>query len=52
MANIHYFKISKGEAVIQVYETDSAGGSHEIDIANLATSNETFDASEASVCIK
>src|SRR6056300_642205 len=52
MSNIHYLKIAKGEAVIQVYETDSAGGSHEIDIANLATSSETFDADAASVCIK
>ena len=52
MANIHYLKKSKGEAVIQVYETGSAGGSHEIDIANLATSSETFDANAASVCIK
>ena len=52
MANIHYFKITRGEAVIQVYETNSAGGSHEIDIANLVTPDETFDASTADVCVK
>lgn len=52
MANIHYLKIARSEAVIQVYETGSSGGSHEIDIANLATGDETFDASTADVSIK
>ena len=52
MANIHYLKRVKGEAVIQVYETGSSGASHEIDIANLATDDETFDASSADVSVK
>ena len=52
MANIHYLKRTRGEAVIQVYEAGSSGASHEIDIANLATDDETFDASTAEVSIK
>ena len=52
MANIHYIKKTRGEAVIKVYETSSSGGTHEIDIANLATSDETFDANTASVSIR
>lgn len=52
MANIHYIKKARGEAVIKVYETSSSGGTHEIDIANLATSDETFDANTASVSIR
>ena len=52
MANIHYLKRTRGEAVIQVYDAASAGGSHEIDIANLAAAYETFDASSADVSIK
>ena len=51
MANIHYFKRTSGEAVIQVYTTESAGGSYEVDIANLATTGETFNAATANVCI-
>ena len=51
MANIHYFKRTNREAVIQVYETGSSGASHEIDIANLATTGETFNAATANVCI-
>ena len=51
MANIHYFKKSNTEAVIQVYTTESAGGSYEVDIANLATTGETFNAATANVCI-
>ena len=51
MANIHYFKRTNREAVIQVYTTESAGGSYEVDIANLATTGETFNAATANVCI-
>jgi hypothetical protein len=51
MANIHYFKRANREAVIQVYTTESAGGSYEVDIANLATTGETFNAATANVCI-
>ena len=51
MANIHYLKRTSREAVIQVYETGSSGASHEIDIANLATTGETFNAATANVCI-
>ena len=51
MANIHYFKRTNREAVIQVYTTESAGGSYEVDIANLATTVETFNAATANVCI-
>ena len=52
MANIHYLKKAQNEAVIKVYETGSSGASHEIDIANLATDDETFNANTASVSIR
>src|SRR5210317_1533558 len=52
MANIHYLKRTSREAVIQVYETGSSGASYEVDIANLATTGETFNAATANVCIK
>ena len=52
MASIHYLKKARGEAVIKCYKTDSAGGTIDVDIANLATDDETFDANNAIVTIK
>lgn len=52
MAEIHYLKKARGEAVIKCYKTDSAGGTIDVDIANLATSDETFDANNAIVTVK
>ena len=52
MANIHYLKKSHGEAVVKIYTTESAGQTIELDIANLASDDETFDANNAIVTIK
>lgn len=52
MANIHYLKKAHGEAVVKIYTTESAGETIELDIANLASDNETFDANNAIVTIK
>jgi len=52
MAEVHYIKKSHGEAVLKCYKTDNGGGTIDIDIANLATDDETFDANTASVSIK
>ena len=52
MASIHYLKRSHGEAVIKCYKTDSAGGTIDVDISNLASDGETFDANNAIVTIK
>ena len=52
MANIHYLKISNTEAVVKIYTTESAGGTYEVDIANLATADETFNSSTADVSIR
>jgi len=52
MANIHYLKRSVGEAVVKIYTTESAGDTIDLDIADLAIPDETFDANTASVCIK
>lgn len=52
MASIHYLKRSHGEAVIKCYKTDSAGGTIDVDIENLASDGETFDANNAIVTIK
>jgi len=52
MAEIHYLKKAKGEAVIKCYKTDSGGGTIDVDIADLAADGETFDANNAIVTIK
>jgi len=52
MAEIHYLKKAKGEAVIKCYKTDNSGGTIDVDIANLAADGETFDANNAIVTIK
>jgi len=52
MAEVHYIKKSHGEAVLKCYKTDNAGGTIDIDIADLATDDETFDANNAIVTIK
>ena len=52
MANIHYLKRAIGEAVVKIYTTESAGQTIELDIANLANGDETFDANTAFVSIK
>ena len=52
MASIHYLKKAHGEAVIKCYTTDSSGGIIDVDIENLASDGETFDANNAIVTIK
>lgn len=52
MANVHYLKRSHNEAVLKIYSTESAGQTIDIDLADLATDNETFDANNAIVNIK
>ena len=51
MANIHYLKRSVSEAVVKIYTTESAGATVELDIADLAIPDETFDANTAHVSI-
>jgi len=52
MASIHYLKRTAGEAVVKIYETSSSGDTIELDIANLISDGETFDANSANVTIK
>ena len=52
MANIHYLKKAHGEAVVKIYTTESAGETIDLDIANLVSENETFDANTAYVSIR
>lgn len=52
MASIHYLKRSEGEAVVKIYTTESAGATIELDIANLVSDGQTFDANTANVTIK
>lgn len=52
MANIHYLKRAAGEAVVKIYTTESAGETIDLDIANLASDDETFDANTAHVAFR
>lgn len=52
MALIHYLKRTTEEAVLKCYRTDSAGGTIDIELADLATEDETFDANTAVVTIQ
>lgn len=52
MANVHYLKRSHGEAVLKIYSTESAGQTIDIDLADLATPDETFNANNAIVTFK
>ena len=52
MAGIHYLKLTKDEAVVKIYETAAAGDTLELDIANLISDGQTFDANTANVTIK
>jgi len=52
MSNIHYLKRTKGEAVVKIYETQNSGDTIELDIANLISDGQTFDAATAKVAIK
>lgn len=52
MAGIHYLKRTKGEAVVKIYEENNAGSTQELDIANLISDGQTFDANSANVTIK
>ena len=52
MASIHYFKRAAGEAVVKIYETAASGNTIELDIANLISDGQTFDAATANVTIK
>lgn len=52
MASIHYLKRAAGEAVVKIYETGASGDTIELDIANLISDGQTFDANSANVTIK
>ena len=52
MAGIHYLKRTKDEAVVKIYEENNAGSTQELDIANLISDGQTFDAANANVTIK
>ena len=52
MAEIHYLKITKTEAVVKVYGADSSGSTVDIDLANLAHPSDTFVDGDAIVNIK
>jgi hypothetical protein len=52
MANVHYLKRARGEAVLKIYSTESAGQTIDIDLADLATPDETFNANNAIVTFK
>ena len=52
MASIYYLKRAAGEAVVKIYETGASGDTIELDIANLISDGQTFDANSANVTIK
>jgi hypothetical protein len=52
MAEVHYLKKSHNEAVLKCYKTDSSGGTINVALSSLATSDEVFDANNAVVTIK
>lgn len=52
MANVHYLKRSKGEAVLKIYSTESSGETIDVDLADLATPDQTFNANNAVVTFK
>ena len=52
MASIYYLKRAAGEAVVKIYETGASGDTIELDIANLISDGQTFDANTANVTIK
>lgn len=52
MANVHYLKRSINEAVIKIYTDNASGATIEVDIADLAIPDETFNAAEAHVSIR
>lgn len=52
MSNIHYLKRTKDEAVVKIYDTQNSGDTIELDIANLISDGQTFDAATAKVTIK
>jgi len=53
MAAKHILKATEHEVVIKIYETASAGNTHDISLStDLKLSSETFDASTANVTIQ
>ena len=52
MAAIHYLKKSHNEAIVKCYKTDSAGGTIDVLLSDLAAEGETFNANTAVVTIK
>ena len=52
MSQVHYLKRTKDEAVVKIYETGNSGDTIELDIANLVSDGQTFDANTANVTIK
>ena len=52
MALIHVLKNTEHEAVLKCYRTDSSGGQIDINLADLALPEETFDPATAQVTIQ
>lgn len=52
MAEVHYLKKSRNEAVVKCYKTSANGGTINIALSSLATDDEMFDANNAIVTIK
>ena len=52
MAEIHYLKRSRNEAVIKVYGSEPSGGTVDVPLSSFVCAGETFDAGTASVTIK
>lgn len=52
MAEVHYLKRSRNEAVLKCYKTASNGGTIDIPLSTLAADGETFDANTAVVTIR
>ena len=52
MAEIHYLKRDKNEAVVKVYSSQSAGETVDIALSDLVSSGETYTAGDANVTVK
>ena len=52
MAEMHYLKRDKNEAVVKVYSSQSAGETVDIALSTLIAAGETYTAGDADVTIK
>ncbi len=52
MAEIHYLKRDKNEAVVKVYSSASSGETVDIALSDLISSGETYTAGDANVTLK